>query len=54
LSDFEILQAHVESIGEVPLVFCLTTSGMACGPVSSSVYVGLDLAAALPAVEKAA
>ena len=48
LSDFEILESHVEAIGEVPLVFCLTTSGMACGPVSSSVYVGLDLAAVVP------
>jgi hypothetical protein len=55
LSDFEILESYVDEIGEVPLVVCLTTSGMACGPVSSSVYVGLDLAAALPhAKEEAA
>ncbi|WP_029586373.1 hypothetical protein [Bradyrhizobium sp. URHD0069] len=46
LDDFEILEEHVESLGDVPLVFCLMTSGMACGPVSSSIYVGLDLAAA--------
>jgi hypothetical protein len=51
LSDFEILREHVESLGEVPLIFCLTTSGMACGPVSASVYVGLDLSAAFVAVE---
>ena len=53
LSDFEILQEHVADLGEVPLVFCLTTRGMACGPVSSSVYVGLDLAAVLPQEEAA-
>jgi hypothetical protein len=48
LDDFEILEAHVEKIGNVPLIFHLITSGMACGPVSSSIYVGLDLAAAYP------
>ncbi len=45
LDDFEILGEHVTNLGAAPLVFCLTTHGMACGPVSSSVYVGLDLAA---------
>jgi hypothetical protein len=44
LEDFEILVEHVESLGKVPLVFALTTHGMAMGPVSSTVYVGLDLA----------
>jgi len=43
--DFEILQEHVDSLGEVPLVFCITTRSVACGPVNASVYVGLDLAA---------
>jgi hypothetical protein len=51
LSDLEILREHVESLGEVPLIFCLTSSGMACGPVSESVYVGLDLSAAFVEVE---
>jgi hypothetical protein len=46
LEDFEILEAHVEEIGNVPLIFQIITSGMACGPVSLSIYVGLDLAAA--------
>jgi hypothetical protein len=50
-SDLEILRHHVEGPGEVPLIFCLTTSGMACGPVSESVYVGLDLSAAFVEVE---
>jgi hypothetical protein len=45
LEDFEILAEHVETLGKVPLVFALTTHGMAMGPVSSTVYVGLDLAA---------
>ncbi len=47
LGDFEVLEEHVESIGRAPLVFCLTTHGMGCGggPLSSSIYVGLDLAA---------
>lgn len=53
LSDFEILREHVEGLGDVPLIFCLTTSGMACGPVSESVYVGLDLSAAFVEVEAA-
>ena len=48
LDDFEILEAHVDEIGSVPLIFQLITSGMACGPVSSSIFVGLDLAAAYP------
>ena len=45
LDDFELLQDHIGSIGREPLVFCLTAHGMACGPISASVYVGLDLAA---------
>jgi hypothetical protein len=45
LEDFAILEEHVESLGKAPLVFSLTTHGMASGPVSSTVYVGLDLAA---------
>lgn len=45
ISDFEILQEHVDSLGEVPLVFCITTRSVACGPINASVYVGLDLAA---------
>ena len=48
LSDFEILQDHVESLGEVPLVFCVTTRSVAGGPINASVYVGLDLGAAVP------
>lgn len=44
MDDFEILSEHLESIGKVPLIFNLITYGMACGPVSGSVYVGLDLA----------
>ena len=46
MSEFEILSEHLESLGEVPLVFRLTTHGIACGPIHASVYVGLDLAAA--------
>ena len=45
LSDFEILTDYLDDLGEVPLVIRLTTHGIACGPVSSSVCVGLDLAA---------
>lgn len=45
LSDFEILSEHLECLGEVPLVFRLTTHGIACGPIHASVHVGLDLAA---------
>jgi len=43
LSDFEILEEHVESLGDVPLVFRLTTYDV--GPIGETVYVGLDLAA---------
>jgi hypothetical protein len=46
LSDFDVLEEYVKSLGEVPLVFCVTTSGMACGPISQTVYIGLDRAAA--------
>jgi hypothetical protein len=45
LSDFDVLEEYVDSLGEVPLVFCVTTSGIACGPISESVCVGLDFAA---------
>lgn len=44
MGDFEILSEHLDSLGEVPLVFRLTTHGIACGPIHSSVCVGLDLA----------
>ncbi|GLQ79173.1 hypothetical protein GCM10007881_26910 [Mesorhizobium huakuii] len=44
--DFDVLQEHLPSIGKVPLVFCIETSGIATGPLTSTVYVGLDLAAA--------
>ena len=44
MDDFEILSEHLEAIGRVPVIFNLITHGMACGPVSGSVYVGLDLA----------
>lgn len=43
LSDFEILSEHLDELGDCPLVFNLVTSGMACGPVSFGVYIGLDL-----------
>ena len=45
MHDFEILSEHLTSLGHAPIIFKLTTHGIACGPVSSSVYVGLDLAA---------
>jgi len=44
LYDFDILTDHLGNLGECPVVFELVTTGMACGPVSSSVFVGLDLA----------
>lgn len=45
VDDFEILSEGHVNLGRSPLVFSLTTHGMACGPVSSTVWVGLDLAA---------
>ena len=46
LDDFELLSAHLDSLGDVPLVFKLVTHGIACGPVRGDVYIGLDLARA--------
>ena len=50
LDNFEILQEHVTSIGKVPLIFQIETQELACmgvgEPLTSTVYVGLDLAAA--------
>lgn len=45
LSDFDILSSGDVSLGGAPLIFALTTHGMACGPVSATVWVGLDLLA---------
>jgi hypothetical protein len=35
----------LKAIKDVPnlIVFCITTSGMSCGPTSSTVYVGIDM-----------
>ncbi len=44
--DFDILADHVEELGEVPLIYELTTRGMGCGPVSRTIWVGFDLFAA--------
>ncbi|MER8433908.1 hypothetical protein [Mesorhizobium caraganae] len=48
LDDFNILAEHLDPIGKVPLVFEIVTQGMAYGggPLTSTVYVGLDLAVA--------
>ena len=43
LSDIELLLEQVP-LGEVPMVYELRTSGMACGPVSHRLWVGFDLA----------
>ena len=43
LVDIEVLLEHTP-LGEVPMVYELRTSGMACGPVSSRLWVGFDLA----------
>jgi hypothetical protein len=43
LVDIEVLLEHTP-LGEVPMVYELRTSGMACGPVSHRLWVGLDLA----------
>jgi hypothetical protein len=41
--DIEVLLEHTP-LGEVPMVYELRTSGMACGPVSHRLWVGFDLA----------
>ena len=43
LSDIELLLEEVP-LGEVPMVYELRTSGMACGPISNRLWVGFDLA----------
>jgi len=43
LSDIELLLDQVP-LSEVPMVYELRTSGMACGPVSNRLWVGFDLA----------
>ena len=47
LSDIELLLEQVP-LGEVPMVYELRTSGMACGPVSNRLWVGFDLAGGIP------
>jgi len=41
--DIEVLLEHTP-LGEVPMVYELRTSGMANGPVSHRLWMGLDLA----------
>ena len=41
-SDMELLQERT-TLGTAPVIFEITTSGMACGPVSSTITVGFDL-----------
>ena len=41
--DFELLERYFAGMAKVPFAYCLTTQGMACGPVSSSVWYGFDL-----------
>ena len=43
LVEIEVLLEHTP-LGEVPMVYELRTSGMACGPVSHRLWVGFDLA----------
>jgi hypothetical protein len=43
LVNIEVLLEHTP-LGEVPMVYELRTSGMACGPVSHRLWVGFDLA----------
>jgi len=43
LVDIEVLLEQTP-LGEVPMVYELRTSGMACGPVSHRLWVGFDLA----------
>ena len=42
LSDIELLLEQIP-LGEVPMVYELRTSGMACGPVCNRLCVGFDL-----------
>jgi hypothetical protein len=42
LVDIEVLLEHTP-LGEVPMVYELRTSGMACGPVSYRLWVESDL-----------
>lgn len=41
-SNFEILKTDVD-LGTIPVIFEITVSGMACGPVSETVTIGFDL-----------
>jgi hypothetical protein len=41
--DFFLIQDNIGQLAESPLMYCMETSGMACGPVSSEVYFGFDL-----------
>ena len=41
--DIEVLLEHTP-LGEVPMVYELGISGMACGPVSHRLWAGFDLA----------
>lgn len=42
ISDLDVLLEHTP-LGRVPVVYEITTSGMACGPVSFTVHIGFDL-----------
>jgi len=42
VSDLEVLLKHT-FLGRVPMVYEITTSGMACGPVSFTIHIGFDL-----------
>lgn len=41
--EMEILQKNLKQFAECPHLIQMVTSGMACGPVSYSVYFGFDL-----------
>lgn len=41
--DFELLKSSTGMLGNVPVIFEVNTGGMACGPVWSTLWVGLDL-----------
>jgi hypothetical protein len=43
-SPWEVLCAEINQFIEMPFVYDLTTHGMACGPVSFSVFAGIELA----------
>lgn len=45
--DFDILVSLVDDLGNVPVIFELTTYGFAPGPITSTIWVGLDLAVGL-------